>query len=108
MSYWQSYKSIVLQILGIINLEEKRDLRNIALDKETLYTHSARRKENIYNEITKYNGNKISKNSGNIKGKTTRGIYINISFYTTQGFAELLRQFPLLQPKIYVNIYDKT
>ena len=28
--------------------------------------------------------------------------------YTTEEFAELLRQFPLLQPKIYVNIYDRT
>lgn len=27
--------------------------------------------------------------------------------YTTEEFAELLRQFPLLQPKIYVNIYDR-
>ena len=28
--------------------------------------------------------------------------------YTTEEFAELLRQFPLLKPKIYVNIYDRT
>lgn len=42
MEYWQSYKSIVLMILGIINLEEKRNLRNIALVEETLSTHSGR------------------------------------------------------------------
>lgn len=40
MEYWQSYKLIVLLILGIINLEEKRGLRNIGLVKETLNTHS--------------------------------------------------------------------
>lgn len=45
MKYWQSYKFIVLKILGIINSEEKRDLRNIALDKDTLSTHSGRGKE---------------------------------------------------------------
>ena len=39
MEYWQSYKSIVLMILGIINLEEKRDLRNIVLVEEILSTH---------------------------------------------------------------------
>ena len=43
MKYWQSYKLIVLLILGIINLEKKRSLRNIALVKETLSTHSGRR-----------------------------------------------------------------
>lgn len=33
MSYRESDKSIVLKIIGIINLEEKRDLHNIALAK---------------------------------------------------------------------------
>ena len=42
MEYWQSYKSIVLKILGIINLEEKRGLHNIALDRETLTIHRDR------------------------------------------------------------------
>lgn len=42
MEYWQSYKSIVSMILGIINLEEKRGLRNIALVDETLSTHRGR------------------------------------------------------------------
>lgn len=32
MGYWQSYKLVVSKILGIINLEEKRGLRNIAFD----------------------------------------------------------------------------
>ena len=43
MEYWQSYKLIVLLILGIISLEERRSLRNIALGKETLSTHSGRK-----------------------------------------------------------------
>ena len=46
MEYWQSYKLIVLLILGTISLVKKRSLRNIALVKETLSTHSGR-KENI-------------------------------------------------------------
>ena len=43
MEYWQSYKSIVLMILGIISLEERRDLRNIALVEKTLSTYSGRK-----------------------------------------------------------------
>ncbi len=43
MEYWQSYKQIVLLILGIISLEEKSCLRNIALAKEILSTHSGRK-----------------------------------------------------------------
>ena len=43
MEYWQSYKLIVLMILGIISLVKKRSLRNIALVKETLSTHSGRK-----------------------------------------------------------------
>ena len=66
MNWWQSYKSIILLILGIINLKEKRDLRNTVFVNETLSTHSGRRKEHNVNETTKYNGNKISKNSRNI------------------------------------------
>ena len=27
--------------------------------------------------------------------------------YTTEEFAQLMKQIPLLQPKIYVNIYDR-
>lgn len=49
MKYWQSYKLIVLKILGITNLEEKRGLRNIALVKETLSTRSGRERK-INNE----------------------------------------------------------
>ena len=45
MNYWQSYKSIVLLIPRIINLEEKRDLRNTAFVKDTLSTHRGRRRE---------------------------------------------------------------
>ena len=45
MEYWQSYKLIVLLILGIISLVKKRSLRNIALVKETLSTHSGRKGE---------------------------------------------------------------
>ena len=67
MNYWQSYKSIVLLIPGITSLEEKRDLRNTALVKGTLSIHSDRERNNNNNETTKYNGNKISKNSRNIK-----------------------------------------
>lgn len=48
MNCWQSYKSIVLLILGITNLKEKRDLRNTAFVNETLSTHSGRRKEHKY------------------------------------------------------------
>lgn len=66
-NYWQSYKSIVLLIPGITSLEEKRDLRNTALVKGTLSIHSDRERNNNNNETTKYNGNKISKNSRNIK-----------------------------------------
>lgn len=52
MEYWQSYKLVVLLILGIINLEEKRGLRNIALIKETLSTHSGRKgKETMNNKV---------------------------------------------------------
>ena len=43
MSYWQSYKSILSLIPGIINLEEKRDLRNIDFVKETLSEHRVRK-----------------------------------------------------------------
>ena len=58
-------------ILGITNLEEKRDLRNIALVKETLTTLSGRERKHItQNEKQQFNGNKISKNIKNIKGKT--------------------------------------
>ena len=67
MNYWQSYKSIVLLIPGITSLEEKRDLRNTALVKGTLSIHSDRERNNNNNKTTKYNGNKISKNSRNIK-----------------------------------------
>ena len=42
MEYWQLYKFVELKILGIINLEEKKSLRNIVLAKETLFTHSGR------------------------------------------------------------------
>lgn len=45
MDYWQSYKSIVLLIPRIINLEEKRDLRNTAFVKDTLSTRRGRRRE---------------------------------------------------------------
>lgn len=45
MEYWQSYKLVVSLILGITNLEEKRGLRNIALVKETLSTHSGRERK---------------------------------------------------------------
>lgn len=51
MKYWQSYKLIVLMILGIINLEEKRGLRSIGLVKETLATHSGRGGKRNNNEI---------------------------------------------------------
>ena len=78
MDYWQSYKSIVLLIPRIINVEEKRDLRNTDFVKDTLSTRRGRKKGAIH-ETTKYNGNKISKNSRNIKRKTTRNIYVNIS-----------------------------
>ena len=40
--YRESDKPIVLKILGIINLEEKRGLHNIALDRETLTIHRDR------------------------------------------------------------------
>lgn len=57
----------LLLIPGITSLEEKRDLRNTALVKGTLSIHSDRERNNNNNETTKYNGNKISKNSRNIK-----------------------------------------
>lgn len=44
MEYWQSYKLIILLILGIISLVKKRSLRNIVLVKETLSTHSGRKR----------------------------------------------------------------
>ena len=43
MNCRESDKSIVLLILRIISLEEKRDLLNIALDRETLSKHRVRR-----------------------------------------------------------------
>lgn len=43
MNYRESDKSILLLILGIISLKEKRDLRNTALVKETLAIHSDRK-----------------------------------------------------------------
>ena len=46
MSCRESDKSIVSLILRIINLEEKRDLLNIALDRETLSKHRVRKEEN--------------------------------------------------------------
>ena len=81
MNYWQSYKLIVLMIPRIISLEEKRGLRSTALVKETLPIHRGRKGD--INETTgikdKHNGNKNSKNKGNIRRKTTGSIYINIS-----------------------------
>ena len=40
MDYWQSYKSIVLLIPRIINVEEKRDLRNTEILLRTHYLHA--------------------------------------------------------------------
>ena len=68
MNYRESDKSIVLLILGIISLEEKRDLYNTALVKETLAIRSDRKE--FFFERTKYNGNKISKNKRNIYKQT--------------------------------------
>ena len=65
MKYRESDILIVLMILGIINLEEKRGIHNTALDKETLTIH----RDGGNNE------NEIRKNNRNIKTKTKRNIY---------------------------------
>ena len=49
MNYWQSYKFVVSLIPRIINLEEKRDLRNIDFVKDTLSKHSVRKEYNKCN-----------------------------------------------------------
>ena len=43
MNSWESDKSILLMILVITRLEEKRDLHNIALNRETLSIRSDRK-----------------------------------------------------------------
>ena len=45
MNCRESDKSIISLILRIISLEEKRDLLNIALDRETLSKHRVRKKK---------------------------------------------------------------